>query len=307
MVYGGGLFLGLSINLVSSIAIVFVNKWIYVNYSFPNVSLTCFHFIVTFLGLQVCSWLGIFRPRRLEIRQVLPLSLTFCGFVVFTNLSLQNNSVGTYQLAKVLTTPCVMFIHMYFYRKSYSTNIKLTIIPIFLGVFLNSYFDVKFNVLGTVYAGIGVLVTSLYQIWVGTKQEELEVNSMQLLYYQAPLSALLLVLVIPFLEPVFGDKGVFQFESWSLPVLITVCASGILAFSVNLSIFFIIGKTSPVTYNMVGHLKFCITLLGGYLIFEDSLSMNQLLGVFLTLTGIMLYTHFKVTEHQKSTKGLLNA
>ena len=33
-----------------------------------------------------------------------------------------------------------------------------------LGVILNSYYDVKFNFLGTVFAALGVLVTSLYQV-----------------------------------------------------------------------------------------------------------------------------------------------
>ena len=37
-------------------------------------------------------------------------------------------------------------------------------IPIILGVFLNSYYDVKFNWLGTIYASLGVIVTSLYQV-----------------------------------------------------------------------------------------------------------------------------------------------
>ena len=37
-------------------------------------------------------------------------------------------------------------------------------IPIILGVFLNSYYDVKFNWLGTIYASVGVIVTSVYQV-----------------------------------------------------------------------------------------------------------------------------------------------
>ena len=37
-------------------------------------------------------------------------------------------------------------------------------IPIILGVFLNSYYDVKFNWLGTIYASLGVIVTSVYQV-----------------------------------------------------------------------------------------------------------------------------------------------
>jgi len=37
-------------------------------------------------------------------------------------------------------------------------------IPIAIGVFLNSYYDVKFNIIGIIYASIGVFVTSLYQV-----------------------------------------------------------------------------------------------------------------------------------------------
>ena len=33
-----------------------------------------------------------------------------------------------------------------------------------MGVFLNSYYDVRFNILGLVFAVVGVLVTSIYQI-----------------------------------------------------------------------------------------------------------------------------------------------
>lgn len=120
--------LGLSINFLASICIVFINKWIYVNHSFPNITLTCIHFTVTYLGLVICSFLQIFKPRRLPIVKMIPLSLTFCGFVVFTNLSLQSNTVGTYQLAKALTTPTIIGIHTLFYNRSYSTSIKLTVV-----------------------------------------------------------------------------------------------------------------------------------------------------------------------------------
>lgn len=37
-------------------------------------------------------------------------------------------------------------------------------IPISLGVFINSYYDIKFNIIGTIFALLGVAVTSVYQI-----------------------------------------------------------------------------------------------------------------------------------------------
>ncbi|KAL5013455.1 hypothetical protein ScPMuIL_007725 [Solemya velum] len=235
---------------------------------------------------------------------MLPLALTFCCFVVFTNLSLEKNTVGTYQLIKTMTTPCIMAIQTYYYHGHFSTKIKLTVIPITLGVFLNSYYDMKFNVLGVFYATLGVLVTALYQVWVAEKQKEFQVNSMQLLYYQAPISAVLLVFVIPFSDPIFGYFGALSFYPTEalVSILVLFCVSfWLVAFCINLSIFWIIGNTSPVTYNMVGHLKLCLTLLGGFLLFQEKPLILQVLSIVTTLSGIILYTHFKMAEQKKQS------
>lgn len=293
---------GLLVNLLSSICIVFVNKWIYVRYGFPNMTLTLVHFVVTWLGLHVCQKMDVFAPKRLPLRRIVLLALSFCGFVAFTNLSLQNNSIGTYQLAKAMTTPVIILIQTTYYGKTFSTKIKLTLVPITIGVMLNSYYDVRFNLLGIVFATLGVLVTSLYQVWVGAKQHELQVNSMQLLYYQAPMSSVFLLGVIPIFEPLSGDGGIFG--PWSLAALATVLLSGVVAFLVNLSIYWIIGNTSAVTYNMFGHFKFCITLVGGYLLFHDPLSFNQGLGILCTLAGILSYTHIKLAEQEEGKNRL---
>lgn len=45
---------------------------------------------------------------------------------------------------------------------------------------------------------------------------------------------------------------------------------------------------------MVGHSKFCLLLLGGSLIFHETLAINQVIGITLTLVGIILYAHVKV-------------
>lgn len=138
----GVLPLCLGINLAASISIVVVNKWLYTYYVFPNITLTAVHFAVTWLGLLLCSALGIFRRKDLPVLRVLPLCLAFCGFVVFTNLSLENNTVGTYQLAKAMTTPCIVLIHTYMYNRPYSHMIKLTLVSGSFFFFLLSFRDI---------------------------------------------------------------------------------------------------------------------------------------------------------------------
>ena len=132
---------GLLVNLLSSICIVFINKWIYVHYRFPNMTLTLIHFVVTWLGLYICQKKDMFAPKSLPVRRIVLLALSFCGFVAFTNLSLQNNSIGTYQLAKAMTTPVIILIQTTYYNKTFSTKIKLTLVRKVLSSAIPIIFD----------------------------------------------------------------------------------------------------------------------------------------------------------------------
>lgn len=286
-------------NVSLAIFIVILNKWVYVYVNFPNITMTMYHFLMTFVGLLVCRFFNMFQVKTLPITKMLPLAVTFCGFVVFTNLSLGHNTVGTYQILKTLTMPTIMVIQYFWYSKTFSFKIKLTLIPLTLGVYLTTCFDIRFNVLGTAYALIGVFVTSLYQVWVGEKQKEFQVNSMQLLFYQAPLSALLLLFVVPIVEPPWAAGG-FLNHRWTLDQMALVFLTGLVAFLVNLSIYWIIGNTSAVTYNVVGHTKVVLILAGGFIVFQDPLLPVQGLGLVLTLCGIFMYTHFKLQEQKNA-------
>lgn len=120
--------LALIFNIIVSIGIVMTNKWLYSVVKFPNMTLTFMHFLTTFVCLYLCRLAGIFKVKRVSFKTMIPLALSFCGFVVLTNLSLENNSVGTYQVAKVMTTPCVLLIQYYSYGKVTNTAAILTVV-----------------------------------------------------------------------------------------------------------------------------------------------------------------------------------
>eukprot|EP01135_Chromosphaera_perkinsii_P012264 Nk52_evm1s2630 gene=Nk52_evmTU1s2630 len=287
----------MAMNLFSSIGIVFVNKYIFGTLGFNYAScLMLLHLLVTFVGLRMCIQLGLFKPKSLDLNKVLPVALAFCGFVVFTNLSLANNSVGFYQLAKVMTTPFIACVQYFYFNVTFSRNILISLAVIVIGVSLAAVTDLSINFVGCVYAILGIVVTSFYQIWVGSKQKELDTNSMQLLYYQAPLSAVFLVFFTPFFDQVTGPEGLFSYE-WSTDAIFFIFISSLVAFSVNLSIFLVIGKTSPITYNVLGHFKLCI-ILGGHFVQNETTPM-QVLGVIITLIGVFVYTHFKLSEQSR--------
>ena len=72
----------------------------------------------------------------------------------------------------------------------------------------------------------------------------------------------------------------FKIESWIKNKAQKVLLSTICAFMVNFTIYWIIGNTSPITYNFFGHFKFCATLLGGSVIFNDALQVNLKIKIF---------------------------
>lgn len=282
---------GLLSNLACSLTIVFLNKWLYSYEKFPNLTLTFLHFCTTSIGIYLCYLFGFFKRKTINLLSITPLALCFCGFVVFTNLSLENNTVGTYQLCKTLTTPFIMLIQTKFYDKYFTNKIKLTMLPIIIGVLINSYYDLSFNYLGAIFASLGILVTSMYQILVGAKQKELNISSQQLLLYQAPLSSVFLFFAVLYFEPPLQTLANYQFTQEKLLLLSASCFT---SFFVNITIYYVIGNTSAVTYNMFGHFKFVCTMVGGFLIFRDPISSRQFLGIILTCLGIGFYTKFKL-------------
>lgn len=87
------------LNVVSAVGIVLINKFIYSHFKFPHgIVLTFYHFLLTGMGLQILTWMRVFVVKPVNVLQILPLSASFCSYVVLTNLSLQYNSGTFYQV-----------------------------------------------------------------------------------------------------------------------------------------------------------------------------------------------------------------
>ncbi|KAJ5072448.1 solute carrier family 35 member e3 [Anaeramoeba ignava] len=154
----------MGLNFASSLSIVYFNKKIFLegfNYSTTVVAL---HFLFTSIGIHLCAYFKLFEPKKIPFKSVLKLTLSFCGFVVLTNLSLQYNSVGFYQLMKILTSFFIIIIQILIYRVEFGSKIIQTVFVVILGVVIGSVTDFSFNVLGSIIALCGVIVTSFYQI-----------------------------------------------------------------------------------------------------------------------------------------------
>jgi len=116
------------LNVFLSVLIVLLNKQIYTHHGVPNVTLTCLHFLVMTVCVLVCELVGVFHRKSLPIMDVLPLSLTFCAFVVFTNISLQTNSVAAYLVFKMAITPTVVALEAFWCSRKVPNDVLLTLV-----------------------------------------------------------------------------------------------------------------------------------------------------------------------------------
>ncbi|KAI0019007.1 triose-phosphate transporter [Xylariomycetidae sp. FL0641] len=294
--FGWALF-WISVNTLATIGIVFTNKAIFSDPSLKLAQLTfaAFHFFMTWLLLFTLSRprFAYFVPRRIPIREVIPLSVAMSLNVVLPNLSLAFSSVTFYQVARILLTPTVATMDFVLYKATLPQNAILALVPACLGVGMVSYYDslptddtnVKTTSgLGVLFAFSGIFASSLYTVWIKSYQRKLQVSSMQLLFNQAPVSAFLLLYVIPFVD---------TFPTWAeVPVnrWLMILTSGVLAALINLSQFFIVGQTGPVSSTVVGHLKTCFIVALGWITSGRSVGDKSVIGVFIAIGGIISYS-----------------
>ena len=132
---------------------------------FPNLTLTTLNFFITFLLLLLCVRAKLVTYVHLPIFSMLPVSACFGGFIAFSNLSLQYNTVGTYQLIKLQVTPsafverlapakrnffllAVMILSWFFFKARYPPTIILSFAPVLVGTLISTYYDLQFNGFG---------------------------------------------------------------------------------------------------------------------------------------------------------------
>uniref|UniRef100_A0A7S1I6B4 Sugar phosphate transporter domain-containing protein n=1 Tax=Eutreptiella gymnastica TaxID=73025 RepID=A0A7S1I6B4_9EUGL len=288
------------LNVVSSIGVIFANKHLFegkAGFQFGT-CLTICHFIFSFLACLLLCQAGAFQFKRLPVRGVLPLCVAFSGYVVFNNLSLLHNSVCIYQLAKIACTPAIIAIEKVFYGKVISKGVAPASFVTCCGVAFTVYSELQLNALGLFWAVLAIGANSLYTIWGQTKQQELGAEAMQLLLYQAPISAGFLCLCMPFFDDVSALMQ-YKFTRGSVALILLTC---VLGFGVNASFFLGVGRTSPVTMNILGHFKTVCVFIGGWLIFGDFVSVQKLIGGMFAVAGMVMYGNAKMAASKpKST------
>lgn len=293
----------IAFNFFASTGIVSANKLVYEAGFRFGATLTFIHFVCTTLGLLLLARVGVFTPKRLDVRKSLKLAIAGMGFVVFSNLSLQYNSVGFYQVMKHMTVVGVIVIEAVVFKKFLPATFLGALATMCLGVLITGTTDFKLNLVGTLFALANILCTSFYQIWCGSLQKSLDANPLQLQLYTAPMSALAIIPILPIFDNYSPSSpaSIFNFVPTTYNTS-AILFTGLLALCVNVSIFLVIGKTSAVTYNVVGNGKTAFLFCVDFLVFGRPFELANVFGMTLTLSSVVWYTQLKLKARAEAEK-----
>ncbi|CAH9121521.1 unnamed protein product [Cuscuta epithymum] len=289
----------LSLSVISSVSIVICNKALMSTLRFKfATTLTSWHLLVTFCSLHVALLMKLFEHKSFDSRTVIGFGILNGISIGLLNLSLGFNSVGFYQMTKLAIIPCTVLLETLFLSKKFSRSIQLSLFILLFGVGVATVTDLQLNVLGSILSLLAVLTTCIAQIMTNTIQKKFKVSSTQLLYQTCPYQAMTLFVSGPFLDKFLTNQNVFAFQ-YTPQVLGFIVMSCLISISVNFSTFLVIGKTSPVTYQVLGHLKTCLVLAFGYVLLRDPFNWRNILGILIAMIGMVLYSYYCTLESQR--------
>lgn len=279
-------------SVLSSTGIILLNKRLFSleGFTYP-VTLTGWHLLVTYGVLTIARKLSLFERYKLARRYV----VCFCALdalaVALQNLSLALNSVNFYQTCKLFTIPITMGIERSMGQPFPSLMRCFSLVLITVGVALCMRVNLHANPLGFA-VGLGATAsTAVVLVSTTWLQKSQKISSTQLLHNIAGIDGVMLSTLGPLLDFHLSRRVVYVDYEWTRRGYVLVVCTCIFAISVNALTFYLLGKISPVSYQVIGQMKTILVYGAGYYLF-DSVSDAAVtpVGTFIAIIGGIAYS-----------------
>lgn len=165
---------------------------------------------------------------------------------------------------------------------------------------LTSVTELSFNMAGFLAAFFGCVVTSTKTILAESLLHGYNFDSINTVYYMAPYATMILALPALLLEGLGVVSWMDAQESLLAPLLI-IFLSGVSAFCLNFSIFYVIHATTAVTFNVAGNMKVAVAIVISWLIFKNPISFMNAIGCTITLLGCTFYGYVRHRLSQQAS------
>ncbi|CAL4996091.1 unnamed protein product [Urochloa decumbens] len=289
-----------------NVTVIIMNKWIFqkLEFQFP-LTVSCVHFICSSIGAYIAIKVLKTKP-LIEVasedrwKRIFPMSFVFCINIVLGNVSLRYIPVSFMQTIKSFTPATTVILQWLVWRKHFEWRIWASLVPIVGGIMLTSITELSFNMFGFCAAMVGCLATSTKTILAESLLHGYKFDSINTVYYMAPFATMILSVPAIVLEGSGVVSWLYTYDSVA-PALVIIITSGVLAFCLNFSIFYVIHSTTAVTFNVAGNLKVAVAVLVSWMIFRNPISAMNAVGCAITLVGCTFYGYVRHLISQQAT------
>ncbi|KAK4127361.1 TPT-domain-containing protein [Parathielavia appendiculata] len=279
----------------SNLTILF-NKWIIDSRGFRYpVILTCWHMVFATIATQVLARTtklldgrkSVKMTGRTYLRAIVPIGLLYSASLVCSNMVYLYLSVAFIQMLKAAAPVAVLLCSWAWRVEEPSLKRFLNILLIVGGVALASFGEIAFSMTGFLFqlGGIVFEAMRLVMIQVLLAGDTQKMDPLVSLYYYAPVCAVMNIVIAIGSEASSFNPADLATAGYGLLLL-----NAMVAFMLNVSSVFLIGKTSGLVMTLTGILKNILLVIISVLIWHTAITCLQFLGYAIALAGLLYYS-----------------
>ncbi|CAI0645907.1 unnamed protein product [Colletotrichum noveboracense] len=278
-----------------SSSVILFNKWILdtLNFRYP-VILTTYHLTFATIMTQILArWTTVLDGRksvkmtgRVYMRAIVPIGVFFSLSLICGNLTYLYLSVAFIQMLKATTPVAVLLSGWALGVSQPNLKVFLNVSIIVVGVIIASMGEIKFVWIGVIYQIGGVIFEALRLTMVQRllSSADFKMDPLVSVYYFAPVCAVMnLAVALVWEIPKVSMEQVYNVG------LFTFFLNGLCAFLLNVSVVFLIGKTSSLVLTLCGVLKDVMLVVASMMIWGTQVTGLQFFGYSIALGGMVYY------------------
>lgn len=278
-----------------SSSVILFNKWILstLGFHYP-ILLTAWHLVFATIMTQIMARTTTLLDGRKKVkmtgkiylRAIVPIGLFFSLSLICGNLTYLYLSVSFIQMLKA-TTPVAVLLATWALRvESVDFKKLLNVSAIVIGVVIASFGEIDFVLTGFLFqvGGIAFEAVRIVMVQRLLSGAEFKMDPLVSLYYFAPVCAFMNLSVALFWEvPSVTMEQVYAVGLW------TLLLNASIAFMLNVSVVFLIGKTSGLVLTLCGVLKDILLVIASVIIWGTMISTLQVFGYSIAIAGMLWF------------------
>lgn len=290
---------------VASMAMVFINKAILMQYAHSMTLLTLQQLATTVL-IHFGRQMGYTKARGVDsgtAKKLLPVSLFYNANVAFALASLKGVNIPMYIAIKRLTPLAVLIAGIFLGKGKPTTQVALSVVLTAAGCVIAALGDFSFDLFGYSMALTSVFFQTMYLVLVEKSGAEDGLSSIEIMFYNSFLSLPFLLSLIIITGEFPNSVSVLFAKSSSLSFLIILLLSLVMGILLNFTMFLCTIVNSALTTTIVGVLKGVgSTTLGFVLLGGVQVHALNITGLVINTAGGVWYSYAKY--QQKKSKAL---